>query len=80
MDGATIISTIVTSLKDFVVGLGQGLVSAFQNVFMNATTAEGVTTYSGINPLGIFLLTLIGLGFGVMLVRWIVGLVQRHRS
>jgi hypothetical protein len=75
-----IITPIITAIGDFVSGLGAAFLSAFQTIFMNATVVEGVTTYSGLNPLGIFLLVFFGISLGYGVIRWITGLFRREAN
>lgn len=77
---AEIVSTIVSSVGDFVTGLGEAFLRAFQVVFQNATVVEGVTTYSGLNPLGIFILVFFGISLGYGVIRWITGLFRREAN
>ena len=78
MDSTTIITPIITSISEFVSGLGGAFVEAFQSVFMVPTTVNGVTTYSGLSPLGIFLLVLFGVSLGYGVIRWVTGLFRRE--
>lgn len=72
-----IVSTIVSAIGSFVSGLGEAFLSAFQTIFMVATENGGVVTYSGLNPLGIFLLVFMGISLGYGVIRWITGLFRR---
>lgn len=66
---------IVSSLTEFITGLGGGFVSAFQNLFM-IKSAEG--TFSGINDLGQFMLAMFGIALGYGVIRFIMGLFRRE--
>ena len=73
-----IVTTIITAITSFVSGLGGAFLTAFQTIFMIATTTDGVTTYSGLNPLGIFILVFFGISLGYGVIRWITGLFRRE--
>ncbi len=70
-----IVETITSSLSEFITGLGGGFVSAFQNLFM-IKSPEG--TFSGINDLGVFMLTMFGVALGYGVIRFIMGLFRRE--
>ena len=76
MDASEVVSTIIDAGGEFVGGLGAWFLKAFQVIFMNATVSGDVVTYSGLNPLGIFLLIFFGIGLGYGVIRWITGLFQ----
>lgn len=80
MEATSIIAPIITSISEFVSGLGAAFLNAFQTVFMVGTTVDGVTTYSGLNPLGIFLLVFFGISLGYGVIRWITGLFRRQAN
>lgn len=80
MEATSIISPIITSISEFVSGLGTSFLNAFQTIFMVGTTVEGVTTYSGLNSLGIFLLVFFGISLGYGVIRWITGLFRREAN
>ena len=73
--GTTIVETIVSSITDFVGGMGGAFVSAFQHLFM-IKGAEG--TFSGINDLGVFILVFFGISLGYGVIRWITGLFRKE--
>ena len=75
-----IVSTIITAVGSFVSGLGSAFLQAFQTIFMIASTdaVTGVTTYSGLNPLGIFILVFFGISLGYGVIRWVTGLFRRE--
>lgn len=75
-----IVTTIINAITAFVSGLGGAFLTAFQTVFMNATVVEGVTTYDGLNPLGIFILVFFGISLGYGVIRWITGLFRRESN
>lgn len=77
MNASEIVSTIIEAGGDFVAGLGAWFLRAFQVIFMNATTTGDVIQYSGLNPLGIFLLIFFGISLGYGVIRWITGLFRR---
>ena len=68
-----IVQTIIAALTSFVSGLGGTFLSAFQSLFQ-IKGSEG--TYSGINDLGIFILTFFGITLGYGVIRWITGLFR----
>lgn len=73
-----IVTTIITAITSFVSGLGSAFLTAFQTIFMIATeNAEGVVTYSGLNPLGIFILVFFGISLGYGVIRWVTGLFNK---
>lgn len=78
MQATEIVSVIVGAIGDFVTGLGGAFLKAFQTVFMVATENAGVVTYSGLNPLGIFILVFFGISLGYGVIRWITGLFRRE--
>lgn len=72
-----IVTTITTALTDFVGGMGEAFVSAFQHLFMIAGENG---TYSGINDLGQFILIFFGISLGYGVIRWITGLFRREAN
>lgn len=78
MEATTIVSTIVNAGSAFVQGLGQWFLKAFQVIFMNATGSGESITYSGLNPLGIFILIMFGISLGYGVIRWITGLFRKE--
>lgn len=78
MEATNIVSTIITAGGAFVQGLGQWFLQAFQVIFMNASGTGEQITYSGLNPLGIFILIFFGISLGYGVVRWITGLFRRE--
>ena len=77
MEASNIVSTIIDAGGDFIAGLGRWFLTAFQTVFMNASGTGDAITYSGLNPLGIFLLIFMGISLGYGVIRWITGLFRR---
>ena len=71
-----IVSTIVTAFTSTAQSIGTAIVSLFQSMFMNATTVEGVTTYSGISNVGIYTLVLAGVGLAFGLSKAIFGCIS----
>ncbi len=69
--GSSIIQTIVTAITGFLAGMGEALVSFFNGVF--TSTSEGGT---GISNLGIFLLTMVGIGFAMWAVRQVLSIIR----
>ena len=78
MEATTVVSTIIDGGTAFVLGLGQWFLKAFQVIFMNATGTGSAATYSGLNPLGIFILIMFGASLGYGVIRWITGLFRRE--
>lgn len=78
MEAATVVKTIIDAGSAFVQGLGKWFLMAFQVIFMNATETSGTTTYSGLNPLGIFILIMFGITLGYGVIRWITGLFRKE--
>ncbi len=70
--GGSIIQAIVTSITGFLAGMGEALVSFFNGVF-TSSNAEGGT---GISNLGIFLLTMVGIGFAMWAVRQVLSIIR----
>ena len=75
MTATTIITSIVDAFKGILTGSASAIVELFQVLFMNATTTEGVTTYSGISNLGIWTLAFIGVGAALAILRRVSGKV-----
>lgn len=75
-----IMSTFIHSATDFVGGIGKTFLKAFQTVFMNKVTVDGVVTYIGLNALGIFLICFAGIALGYGVIRWITGLFRRESN
>ncbi len=74
--GATeIVKEIVGGFTGILEGCADGVVGLFQKIFMNPTTLDGVTTYSGISSLGIWTLSFIGIGVGLAILRRVTGKV-----
>ena len=71
-----IVSTIVTAFTSTAQSIGTAIVSLFQSMFMNATTVEGVTTYSGISNVGVYTLVLAGVGLAFGLSKAIFGWIS----
>lgn len=72
---AEIVSSIVSAFQGILTGCASAIVTLFQVLFQNATTVEGVTTYSGISTLGIWTLAFIGIGAAMALLRRVSGKV-----
>ena len=75
MTAADIVQTIVDAFTGVLSGCASGIVSLFQVLFMNASTVEGVTTYSGISQFGIWTLSFIGVGVALAILRKVTGKV-----
>ena len=75
---AEIVSSIVTAFTTTAQAIGTAIVSLFQSIFMNGTTVEGVTTYSGISDLGIYVLVLAGVGFAFGLSKVVFGMIRNR--
>ena len=75
MNAAEIVSSIVDSFTGLLTGAASAIVGLFQTIFMNATTVDGVTTYSGLSPVGIWMLVFIGVGFAMGILRRVTGKV-----
>lgn len=76
---AEIVSTLVTAFTSTAQAIGVAIVSLFQSIFMNATTsAEGITTYSGISDLGVYVLVLAGVGFAFGLSKVVFGMIRNR--
>lgn len=75
---AEIVSTIVTAFTTTAQSIGAAIVALFQAIFMNATTVEGVTTYSGISDLGVYVLVLAGIGFAFGLSKVVFGMIRNR--
>lgn len=78
--GQNIIEAL-TSAFGIIPEMGKNIVAAFQVLFMNATTtgtgASAVTTYSGINGFGTFLLVMTGLAIGAGALSGVMRLINR---
>ena len=77
MTALEIITSIVDAFKGVLTGCASAIVALFQTLFQNATTVEGVTTYSGISALGIWTLAFIGVGAAMALLRRFSGKVLK---
>ena len=75
MTASEIVTTITDAFTGILSGSASGIVGLFQVLFMNATTVEGVTTYSGISTFGIWTLASIGIGVGLTILRKLTGKV-----
>lgn len=75
---AEIVSSIVTAFTATAQAIGTAIVSLFQSIFMNGTTVDGVTTYSGISDLGIYVLVLAGVGFAFGLSKVVFGMIRNR--
>lgn len=73
---AEIVSAVVTAFTSTAQSIGSAIVALFQTIFMNATTVEGVTTYSGISNVGIYTLVLCGMGLAFGLSKAIFGWIS----
>ena len=62
MSIATIFTDIASGIGSFMPALAKGIFDAFVGLFISSTTTEGVTTYSGLNPLGIFAIVALVIG------------------
>lgn len=51
---AGIFGDIADGIAAFMPALAKGILDAFVNLFITTSTTEGVTTYTGLNPLGLF--------------------------
>ncbi len=69
MTAAEIVTLIVEAFTGILQGCTSAIVGLFQTIFMNATTVEGVTTYSGISPVGVWTLVFIGVGVALGILR-----------
>lgn len=78
MEASSVVSTIISAGSAFIQGLGSWFLQAFQIIFMNASGSGETVTYSGLNPLGIFILIFFGISLGYGVVRWITGLFRRE--
>jgi uncharacterized membrane protein YidH (DUF202 family) len=76
---AEILETIVTTVKQLLSGLGEGLVDFFQDIFTVSTTVgsgEQAVTTTGLSTLGIFIICLLGISIALAAVRWVTSLVR----
>lgn len=80
MEATNIIAPIIESVGTFIEGMGTAFLKAFQTIFMNASVVDGVTTFSGINNLGLTILCFFGLSLGYGVIRWITGLFRREAN
>ena len=62
MTASEIVAVIISSFTELLKGCASGIVELFKVLFMNATTVEGITTYSGISDFAIWTLSFIGIG------------------
>ncbi len=72
-----IVQSIVGGFTGVLSGCANAIVTLFQVLFQNATTVEGVTTYSGISTLGIWTLAFIGIGAALGILRAVKGKVLK---
>lgn len=68
MTATEVVNTITGAFSGMLSGAASAIVSLFQILFMNGTTVEGVTTYSGISDFGIWTLTFIGAGIAIAIL------------
>lgn len=80
MDGTDLIGPVIEGAVETSKGLGSAILPTFQSWFMVGTTADGVTTYSGLNDVGVALLTLVGMALGIGIFWWVGSLIARRRK
>ena len=68
MTATEIVNVIISGFTELLKGCASGIVDLFKVLFMNATTVEGVTTYSGISDFGIWTLAFIGIGVALRIL------------
>ena len=71
MTVATIVQAIVDAITGFLGGFGESINTFFTDIF--TVTAESTTS---ISTLGVFLLCMIGVGFGCWLVNKLISIVR----
>jgi len=64
-----IAETIVGAVTEFLTGLGQGVSTAFSNLFLTEANA--------LNPLAITILTMAGIGIAMGLFAWIKSIIHK---
>lgn len=70
---AEFFSELATGLTSFIPAFFGALLQAFQVLFMVATTTEGVTTYSGLSPVGQIAVAFIVIGIAYKVLPTVVG-------
>ena len=69
-----IISILVAGISGLATGIGQGLSTLVQNIFLTTTTVEGVTTHS-LSTFGGLIVVFAGISLAIGLSRWVVNWV-----
>lgn len=72
MTVATIVQAIVDAITGFLGGFGESINTFFSDIF-TVSAGEGTTS---ISTLGVFLLCMIGVGFGCWLVNKLISIVR----
>ena len=69
-----IISLLVAGISQLATGIGNGLKALVEAIFLNATTVEGVTTYS-LSTFGGVIVVFAGISLAIGLCRWVMNFV-----
>lgn len=70
---STIFTDIASGLTSFIPAFFGAILLAFQILFMNPTTVDGVTTYSGLSPIGEIAIVFITMGIAYKVLPTVVG-------
>jgi len=73
-----VIDTIVDVIQGLLAGIGSGIVSYFQSVFLIESGTPGVYT-DALNPVGIFIFVLLGIGAAFGLATLVFSMVRGRR-
>lgn len=69
----TIVTTFVEVVTGIVGGIGEGVSDLFTTIFM---TGEGAS--QTVSPLGVFILAMAGIGVGMFVFRYVLGLIRNR--
>ena len=69
-----IIKILVGAIKDFATGIGTGLSSLVQSIFL-VTTGDGSSATTSLSVFGIVILIFAGVSLAVGLSRWVVNFI-----
>lgn len=70
-----VIDTIVTTIQGLLAGIGSGVVNYFKSTFLIESATPGVYT-DALNPVGIFVFVLLGIGAAFGMAKLVFSLVR----
>ena len=76
----TLINGFVAFCTTGIPAMGLALLNLFNNIFLNQTTVEGVTTYSGLSSLGTLGVFYLGYRFGKWAIPKVVNMLGRWNA